>query len=82
MILSVFAFSDTKAHLVDKFKCSERVIRAARKHAREVGAAKLHTKERIVRHRLLPQHIEHFLDFLFDTQLQTMSWGKNEDEVQ
>ena len=76
MILSVFAYSDTKAHLVDKFKCSDRVIRAARKHACEVGAAKLHTKERIVRHRLSPQHIEHFLDFLFDTQLQTMSWGK------
>ena len=76
MILSIFAYSDTKAHLVEKFNCSDRVIRAARKHARNVGAAKLPKTERIVRHRLSPEHIEHFLDFLFDTQLQTMSWGK------
>ena len=75
MILSIFAYSDTKKHLVTKLNCSERIIRAARKHAREVGAAKTYKAERVVRHRLSQEKIEHFVDFLFDTQLQTMSWG-------
>ena len=55
MVLSVFAYTDSKKHLIEKLDYSERVIRAARNHARDVGAAMQHKKERIVRHRLSPQ---------------------------
>ena len=55
MILSVFAYTDSMKHLIEKLNCSQCAIRAARVHPCDVGAAMQHKKERIVRHRLSPQ---------------------------
>ena len=74
--ISVFAFTETKRSLALKLDIPERIIRAARKHSKNVAAGVREQRAKIVRHKIKPAQVEHFMDFLFDTQLQTMSWGK------
>ena len=76
VLLSAFAFTDTKKSLAQTLDVSERIVRVSRRHAKDVAEGVRHQRTKVVRHKMKPAQVEHYMDFLFDTQLQTMSWGK------